>query len=146
MVKKTVVSVFFGCCVGILIAESVIESPISVHASEQKRVEHVSSLAQLSIMLSSCKKVILKFSAVWCGPCRASLPLFEELSGNNNYQNVTFVEIDVEKGGEIANRYVIRGIPAFVCLSGNKVVGKIVGFDQSTRGKLIRLLDDLVKA
>lgn len=92
------------------------------------------------------KWAILKFSAVWCGPCRASLPLFEELSNNNNYKDVLFIEINVEEGKEIANYYKIRGIPAFVCIKGKDIVGKVIGFDSKTKNELTKLLDKLVKS
>ena len=34
---------------------------------------------------------VKKFSAVWCGPCRALTPVINEIKGN--YSNVKFEEI-----------------------------------------------------
>ena len=37
--------------------------------------------------------IIVKFSAAWCGPCKAMEPMLDELS--KEFNNISFVEIDV---------------------------------------------------
>lgn len=42
---------------------------------------------------------VKKFSAVWCGPCRALAPVMNEIKGN--FSNVKFEEYDIDEYSEI---------------------------------------------
>ena len=39
---------------------------------------------------------ILKFSAQWCMPCKMMKPIFKEVSKDEKYKNIDFIEIDIE--------------------------------------------------
>jgi len=55
---------------------------------------------------------VKKFSAAWCGPCRALAPVVNELKGQ--LTNVTFVDYDVDNDFEAATQYGIRSVPTVV--------------------------------
>jgi thioredoxin 1 len=55
---------------------------------------------------------VKKFSAAWCGPCRALAPVVNELKGQ--LTNVTFVDYDVDTDFEAATQYGIRSVPTVV--------------------------------
>ena len=57
-------------------------------------------------------KQLLKFSATWCGPCKA-------LAGSLKYANlgdVELVEVDIDENLDKAAEYHIRGVPTLVLL------------------------------
>lgn len=57
-------------------------------------------------------KKLLKFSAVWCGPCKA-------LSGSLKHVNldgIEFVEYDIDTDFDTAQAFNIRGVPTLVLL------------------------------
>jgi thioredoxin 1 len=55
---------------------------------------------------------VKKFSAVWCGPCRALAPVVNEIKGQ--FSNVKFEDYDVDTDFEAATQYGIRSVPTVV--------------------------------
>ena len=55
---------------------------------------------------------VKKFSAAWCGPCRALAPMMNEIKGQ--FSNVRFEEYDVDEAYEEATKYGIRSVPTVV--------------------------------
>jgi thioredoxin 1 len=69
--------------------------------------------------------VLVDFHAEWCGPCKATNPIIDELA--NEMTNVKFVKIDVDQNQELAGEYSVFSIPTFLILKDGKVVGQLVG-------------------
>jgi thioredoxin 1 len=70
------------------------------------------------------ERVIINFSAEWCGPCRMMKPLLEKVSGN--YEG-RLAKIDVDQSPEISSKYGIRGIPSFLVFEKGELVEKKTG-------------------
>lgn len=68
------------------------------------------------------KPTVVDFSATWCGPCRAMKPIFESLADELG-DKFNFVTIDVDENPELANKYQIQSIPAFVFLDEDGIEG-----------------------
>lgn len=92
------------------------------------------------------QNIVVKFFAHWCGPCRASHRIFERLSNDEAYKDVTFIEVNVDDGQKIANKYKIRGIPAFIFIKNGVVTGKVVGYDQDTEKALTKELNKFIES
>jgi thioredoxin 1 len=70
------------------------------------KIAHISSDAQLSKLLSSTKAVVVDFHAVWCGPCKAIAPTFQQLA--DQYASpgrIAFAKVDVDEVQEVAQKY-----------------------------------------
>ena len=66
---------------------------------------------------------LIKFGASWCGPCRAMVPILEELQ-----DKIDINEIDVDEVDPIVlTNYKIRNIPVLILLKDNKEVWRHVG-------------------
>jgi len=67
-------------------------------------------------------KKVLKFSAPWCGPCKML---------SKTLQNVTtelqIEEIDIDQNKELAQKYMIRGVPTLVMIDGENEIKRKVG-------------------
>ena len=55
---------------------------------------------------------VKKFSAVWCGPCRALAPVMNEVK--SNFSNVKFEDYDVDVAYEEATKYGVRSVPTVI--------------------------------
>jgi thioredoxin 1 len=68
---------------------------------------------------------VKKFSAAWCGPCRALKPVFEEVK--SQFSNVKFEEYDVDTAYEEAAQFGIRSVPTVVLVKDGKEVDRFTG-------------------
>ena len=60
---------------------------------------------------------VIKFSADWCGPCKAMVPIFEKAS--KKYPDIQFIDSDVENDPDMAEKYHIRNVPTFLVLGND---------------------------
>jgi len=90
-------------------------------------VTAITSETQLASVLSSAggKLVAIDFTAVWCGPCKIIGPVFEQLS--NQFPNVIFTKVDVDKNQSIARAYNVSAMPTFVFIKNSKPVDRLQG-------------------
>jgi len=68
---------------------------------------------------------VLKFSAAWCGPCKALSPVFEQVKGE--ISGVNYIDIDVDTHPELVQAYSVTGVPLVVIEKDGVVVNSIKG-------------------
>lgn len=76
--------------------------------------------------------VFIDFYADWCGPCKFTTPIIEELSNDPEYKNIKFVKIDVDKNQELSSNYNIFSIPTFLIFKDGKPVNQMTGARDKT--------------
>ncbi|GAB4218635.1 MAG: thioredoxin [Candidatus Microgenomates bacterium] len=69
--------------------------------------------------------VLVDFYADWCGPCRMTAPIIEELA--NELTDVKFVKINVDENPELASQYQVFSIPTFIIFKNGQPVHQFVG-------------------
>ncbi|NIJ88468.1 thioredoxin 1 [Xanthomonas campestris] len=87
--------------------------------------------------------VLLKFSAGWCGPCKAVAPVIESIAGEYA-DEMTFVSVDIDQSPEIAQAHGVRGVPAFVVIKDGKVTQQLFGLQ--TRTTLAEMIETAIGA
>ena len=70
---------------------------------------------------------VIKFSAAWCGPCKAMAPQFKKFQEAHQSDGIEIVDVDVDKNYELASEYGVRSIPYTVFVKEGEVVNRISG-------------------
>lgn len=92
--------------------------------------------------LNSNKPLVVDCYTDWCPPCKASAPIYEQLS--KKYEGeADFVKINVDHNQGVAMKLNVRNVPTFVILLGNRVRKRIIGADMR---KLEQAIIDEIKS
>jgi thioredoxin 1 len=90
-------------------------------------MKKINNVNEFNEVINYDNLTVVKFSADWCGPCRTLAGIMDDVTPD--YQNVNFIEIDVEGDGmdEIVSNYSIRNIPVLAFIKNGKLLNKNVG-------------------
>jgi thioredoxin 1 len=87
-------------------------------------MENVTS-AQVAQLQSEGKKLLVQYTATWCGPCKALTPRLSNLS--NRYEDITFVKVDIEENMDSAVELGISTVPTVMIYDGDTLINRSVG-------------------
>ncbi len=87
-------------------------------------------------ILESEGLVMVDFFAEWCGPCKMTGPVIDQLS--DEVKDVRFVKVNVDENPELASTYSIFSIPSFVIFKDGQIVSQFTGA-MSREGFLAKL-------
>jgi thioredoxin 1 len=80
---------------------------------------------------------VLYFTAEWCGPCKKTRPIVEDL--NNDQTETRFYIIDVDIEMKMAQDFGIKLVPTFIVMRDNTEVHRTTG--AQTRQQLEELIN-----
>ena len=93
----------------------------------------------LAAIVAENKKVVVQFSASWCGNCRIMKPKFKKLAIEN--ESISFVIVDAEKFVESRKLADVSNLPTFATF----VDGKLISQSQTNKAEvLIDLVQEIV--
>ncbi|KAJ1915626.1 thioredoxin trx1 [Tieghemiomyces parasiticus] len=125
----TVVEILFFLVVVFIFIQTVNKSSTSPSSSSTNpssnmagKVVEVKSKAEFENLIKANARVIVDFSATWCGPCKAIAPIFAKLS--EAHGNIKFVKVDVDEVAEVAREYNVTAMPTFLFIKDGSVVGE----------------------
>jgi len=87
-------------------------------------------------VLKNKEIVLVDFFATWCGPCKMTGPIIDQLA--EEVKNIKFVKVDVDQNQELSSQYQIFSIPTFLIFKNGQVIGQFVGA-QSKEGFLAEI-------
>lgn len=79
-----------------------------------------------SDIIKNEKLTLVDFYTEWCAPCKAMIPILEELKSSAE-DKVTVLKIDAEKNQQISTMYQIRNVPTFFLFKNGNVLWKHSG-------------------
>jgi len=81
--------------------------------------------------------IILYFTADWCGPCKQTKPIVEDLNREQTMAKFFIIDVDLEI--EMAQDFEIKSVPTFVVMKNNKEIHRVTG------AKTRQQLEELIK-
>jgi thiol-disulfide isomerase/thioredoxin len=76
----------------------------------------------LAELVAANQKVIVQYSAGWCGNCRLMKPKFKRLSGES--EGITFVLADAEKFPASRKLAAVNNLPTFATFQNGRLVNQ----------------------
>ena len=85
----------------------------------------------LQNIISENQKVVVQYSASWCGNCRIMKPKFKKLASEND--GITFVLVDAENSPESRKLANVSNLPTFATF----VNGELVNQTQTNKAEVL---------
>ena len=95
-------------------------------------VESITSQQFKELVLSGKGRVLVDFSAVWCGPCRMLAPLVEQLAQEEESQ-MSVYSVDVDACPDIAASFGISAVPTLILFEDGKAIRHTTGMQPIER-------------
>jgi thiol-disulfide isomerase/thioredoxin len=77
----------------------------------------------LQAIVNDNEKVVVQFSATWCGNCRLMKPKFKKLASEN--EDMSFVMVDAEKFPESRKLANVNNLPTFATFKNGAFVNQV---------------------
>src|SRR5690606_34800602 len=91
-------------------------------------------------IINNNEKVAVKFYADWCGNCRLFAPKFKKLSEKEEYQNVTFLDVNAETNPEARKLAGVSNLPFFATFKDGKLVAADATSKEDVVEKMVQAL------
>ena len=72
-------------------------------------------------------KLLVYFTAPWCGACKYVEKTIEEASRNDDFHYIKILKVDIDKSPDLASRFNIRSVPTVLGISGGMVQATLNG-------------------
>lgn len=69
--------------------------------------------------------VFVDFYADWCGPCKMTSPIIDELA--QELKNIKFVKVNVDQNSQLASKHSVFSIPTFMLFEKGQTKAHFVG-------------------
>jgi thiol-disulfide isomerase/thioredoxin len=96
---------------------------------------------ELKECINDNNSVIIYYGATWCRSCVTGAPIFETVSGMEEYQNVKFFKVDTDTIPESKESQEIVSIPLIIGYLKGKEVTRSVGV---TVDHLVEIVEECI--
>lgn len=112
-----------------------IESYLYTNKSiESVEIRHVHAKREFDTLLLKHRVVLADFYGTYCPPCKAMLPVFEQLAGEFK-GSIEFIKVNTGEARELVMHYQVVRIPTFVVFKDGKEVARRNGIIEKNEMK-----------
>ncbi|MEI5996327.1 thioredoxin TrxA [Paraburkholderia bengalensis] len=101
-------------------------------------IKHVSDASFEADVIKSGKPVLLDFWAEWCGPCKVTAPVLDEISKDYG-DRLQVAKLNVDDHQETPMKFGVRGIPTLMLFKDGVLKAQKIG--ALTKSQLSAFLD-----
>jgi len=69
--------------------------------------------------------IMVDFYAEWCGPCKMTGPIIDQLA--EEVKDIKFVKINIDENPDLATTYSIFSIPSFIIFKDGQAISQFAG-------------------
>lgn len=137
--------------VSVLILSLIICSSYSFIKSKSEINNSITYEEALEISKQNKKNILIDFSAIWCANCfELKKKVFEsEELKKFIYDNLIFVEVDVDKRKDIAKEFNIKWLPYIIIIDENKNIlyskNSFSSFDEKIANEIKKDIENIIK-
>lgn len=88
-------------------------------------MEIITTKEQLDLLLAKPGRLIVRFTAQWCGPCKQFAPAFKEVAEQDT--SATYGVIDADDQRQLAVDMGVRGLPSVLFFLDGHEIGRVAG-------------------
>lgn len=102
-----------------------------------KNVQEFNDLNFDQEVVGATGKVLVDFTASWCGPCKRLAPIVDEVADALEGK-VKVGKLDIDEAPMTASKFQVRGVPTLIVFEGGRPVQQSVGL--VSKAKVLALL------
>lgn len=110
---------------------------VEYSAAEPIKLEALKTDSDYQKFIAASEVAVVKFTATWCGPCRALTPELEKQAGYFADRDVKFAEVDVDQHRELSKKMGVESIPDVRVFVGGREYAQVVGLEPRQIANLI---------
>lgn len=88
----------------------------------------IESVEEFDTLLRKSQNLVADFTSGWCKPCGFITPKYNALA--QQYSNVKFVVVNVDKNPVLSRRYDVKELPTFLLFRRSRKVDVCYGLDE----------------
>jgi len=98
-------------------------------------IRSIKNLRSFRKGIKSNSKVMVKFYAPWCIPCKMSAGVYKALAKRN--PDIDFYQVNIDDAPELAKKYKAKKIPTFQIYKDGKIKRSVQGYNLPDLLKLV---------
>jgi len=105
-------------------------------------IVNISTLEEREDYIKNNKRVIIKYTASWCGPCKRIQPLYNDLCNETDTEECIFLieDVDLDLGDLMED---VAALPSFHFIHDGVLVDVLKGCDEDKLTSAVKLLLDM---
>jgi thioredoxin 1 len=97
------------------------------------------NIQSIEALKAQSKPLLIEFYKDGCAPCRAMLPLIDELT--SEMDDIVVGKVNVESEPELAAAFGVRSVPTVIVLQNGNIISRAVGLHR--KDEILALLEKL---